>query len=81
VAFLAGAAGRRQVVVASISDGLLVRRLMRVNGNNVTAMAGSPDGKVLFYVEFGVVWSVPTSDGEPKQIRRGDGVAVDPDGQ
>jgi eukaryotic-like serine/threonine-protein kinase len=81
VVFLAGAEGRRQVAVASISEGLLVRRLARVNGNDVGAIAGAPDGKTIFYVASGVVWSVSADDGEPKRIRRGDFVAVDPHGQ
>jgi len=79
--FIAGAEGRRHVAVASIADGLLVRRLSGINGNEVTAIAGSPDGKTVFYVTSGVVWSVPVEDGEPHRIRRGDYVAVDPQGQ
>jgi hypothetical protein len=81
VIFLVGAAGQRQVAVASIADGLLVRRLARINGNDVTAIAGSPDGKTVFYVASGVVWAVPADDGEARKILRGDFVAVDPHGQ
>jgi len=44
-------------------------------------MAGSPDGTTIFYVDSGTVWAVPAGDGEPRKIRGGNSVAVDPRGQ
>ena len=44
-------------------------------------LAGSPDGTTIFYVDSGTVWSVPAGDGEPRKIRGGNGVAVDPRGR
>ena len=81
VAYLAGAAGSRSVAIASIANGLVSHRLARVNGNDVTALAGSPDGKTVYYVAAGVVWAIPSGDGEPRRIRAGDSIAVDPNGQ
>ena len=45
------------------------------------ALAASPDGRTLYYVDSGTVWSVPAEDGPPRKISRGDGVAVTPDGK
>jgi hypothetical protein len=44
-------------------------------------VAGSPDGTTIFYVDLGTVWAVPAGDGGPREIRRGNGVAVDPSGR
>ena len=45
------------------------------------ALAGSPDGKTLYYVQSKVVWAIPVEGGTPRKIREGDAVAVDPDGR
>lgn len=37
--------------------------------------------KTIFYVAGGTVWAVPADDGEPRMIRGGNSVAVDPRGQ
>ena len=79
VAFLAGPAASRTIAVASISEGRIVRRLKAPRAS-IEALASSPDGKTLYYVSEGVVWAVPSTDGEPRKIHGGDGVAVDPRG-
>ena len=81
-AFLIGAPPSRKVAIAATADGHVQRRLSRVDGNTVTALAGSPDGRTLFYVSSGVVWAVPADESaEPKRIHDGDSVAVDPHGE
>jgi hypothetical protein len=81
VALLLGQTGNRTVAIVSVADGRIVGRIGRVKGNDVTALAGSPDGKTLFYVTAREVWAIPAENGEPRRVHAGDSVAVDPGGQ
>ena len=78
VALTIGTGASRTVAIASIATGQLVRRLPGLNPGSV---AGSPDGKTLYYVASSAVWAVPSGGGQPRRIRNGDGVAVDPGGR
>ena len=79
--FVAGTVPTRTLALASVADGRITRRLTRVNAGAIQGLAGSPDGTTIFYVDSGTVWSVPAGDGEPRKIRGGNGVAVDPRGR
>jgi hypothetical protein len=79
--FVVGTVPTRTLAIASVTDGRITRRLTRVNANAILGLAGSPDGTTIFYADSGTVWSVPAGDGEPRKIRGGNGVAVDPRGQ
>jgi len=81
VALLMGSAPDVKVAIVSVADGRVVRLLKGVDGNAVTALAGSPDGRQVYYASAGRVWVVPSDDGAPKMIHEGDAVAVDPLGQ
>ena len=81
VAFLIGNESSRKIAIASLVDGRILRRLARPDAANVSALAGSPDGKTLYYVESGIVWAMPSEGGEPKKVHEGDQVAVDPTDQ
>jgi len=81
VAFLLGPRSRAVVAVASIADGRIVRRLKGVEGSEVGDLAASPDGKTLYYVSSRSVWAIPATDGQPRRICPGDGVAADPNGK
>jgi hypothetical protein len=76
--FVAGTHPTRTLALASVADGRITRRLSRVDARAIRGLAGSPDGTNIFYVDSGTVWSVPAGDGEPRKIRGGNGVAVDP---
>ena len=80
VAFLLGPRSGAVVAVASIADGRIVRRLKGVEGSEVGDLAASPDGKTLYYVASRSVWAIPATDGQPRRIGPGDGVAADPNG-
>lgn len=80
VALLLGRTGNRAVAIISIADGRIVGRIERVKGD-VMALAGSPDGKTLFYVTAGEVWAIPAEGGESRRLHAGDSVAVDPGGE
>lgn len=79
--FVAGTVPTRTLALASVADGRITRRLTRVDADAIQGMAGSPDGTTIFYVDSGTVWAVPAGDGEPRKIRGGNGVAVDPRGR
>jgi eukaryotic-like serine/threonine-protein kinase len=80
IACLIGRGARRAIIVAAISSGRIVRRIPFTKGE-ISSLASSPDGKVLYCSANGTIWSVLTSSGELHRIRAGNGVAVDPRGQ
>ena len=80
VAFLLGPADDRRIAVASITDGRVVRRLQGAKGATIQGLACSPDAKTLYYTAEGSVWAIPATDGTPRKLGAGDGVAVDPRG-
>ena len=79
--FVAGTVPTRRLALASVADGRITRRLTRVDAGAIRGLAGSPDGTTIYYVDSGTVWSVPAGDGEPRKIRGGNSVAVDPRGR
>jgi len=81
VAFLLGPHDNAVVAVASISDGRIIRRLQGVQGSEVRGLVASRDGTTLYYVASRTVWAIPSSDGQPRRIGPGDGVALDPNGK
>ncbi len=78
VAFLAGEGPQRRIALASLPEGRILKRLEQAPGQNIDTLAASPDGKILYYVQVGQVYAVPTADGPPQKIHPGDSVAVDP---
>jgi hypothetical protein len=81
VAFMAGTGSDQTIVIASASQGRIIRRLRGVKGKYIDRLAASVDGKTLFYTTVGNVWAIPSADGMPRKICAGDGVAVDPNGR
>ena len=80
-AFLIGSGMNRSVAIATL-DGRVVQRIESLK--DTQALVGAPDGKTLHYVTGGNVWSVPVVNGavgEPRKLRPGNSVAVDPNGQ
>jgi Tol biopolymer transport system component len=81
VAFMIGRDKDRRIAIASLDSGRILRRLQGVQAGGISAMTASPDGKEIYFVESGIVWSIPTEDGTPQKIHVGDGVAAAPDGK
>ena len=81
VALVAGTGSDETIVIASVREGRIFRRLQGVKGEHLTRLAASADGRTLFYTAAGNVWAVPSTDGKPRKICAGDGVAVDPNGE
>ena len=78
IAFLIGPDPDRTIAIASVSNRRVLRRIPFDKGP-VSALASTPDGKTLFCAAGGKIWSIPES-GEPRAVRDGDHVAVDPEG-
>jgi hypothetical protein len=81
VAFVLGTGDDRTIGIASADQGRLIRRLQGTKGQNIGALATSPDGNTLYYSSEGTIWAIPARDGTPRQIAKGDYVAVDPNGR
>jgi serine/threonine protein kinase/Tol biopolymer transport system component len=78
LAFLAGTAGKPPLIaVASLADGRIVRRLEASSGAAPQSLTASPDGRVLYYVENGTLYSIGADGGNPRKLRTASGVAVD----
>jgi Tol biopolymer transport system component len=80
VALMAGTPPGRMLTIASMKEGRIIHRFEATEGKRIDAVAASPDGKSLYYVSSGTVWSVPSQGGNPRKICAGDGIAVDPSG-
>jgi hypothetical protein len=81
VALIAGTGSDETIAIASVREGRIIRRLQGVKGEHLTRLAASAEGKTLLYTAAGSVWAVPVSDGTPRKICAGDGVAVNPNGE
>jgi len=81
VALLIGTPPDRSIAIVSLADGRIVRRLKGARGANFQNLAASSDGRTLYYAAGGAIWALPSTDGEPRKVHAGDGVAVSPQGQ
>jgi Tol biopolymer transport system component/tRNA A-37 threonylcarbamoyl transferase component Bud32 len=71
---------KKVVAITSLASGQIIRRISDLSPN---ALAGSPDGKTIYFVDSTrYVWSM-SADGSGKRtrLRPGDAVAVDPHGK
>jgi len=67
------------LLVADVSTGRVSGRFPGFKDRR--AIAGSADGRTIYYVEASGVWSMPASGGPAKRIRDGDAVSADPTGR
>ncbi|MEP7325186.1 MAG: protein kinase [Gemmatimonadota bacterium] len=78
IALMLGADSNAVLAIASTATGQVESRLP---GVRPTQLAGSPDGKTLYYVQASGVWAMPSGGGTPRRIHNGESVAVDPQGR
>jgi serine/threonine protein kinase len=79
VAFLSGAVGQPSMItVATMPEGRIVRRLDATKGIAPQSLVASPDGRTLYYVNAGSLFSVDIEEGAPRKLRPANGVAIDP---
>jgi serine/threonine protein kinase len=81
VAFMAGTSSSQSLEIASLKDGRILHRFELIHGSDVQDVAGSPDGKTLYYTSGGNVWSIPADGGKPRKVCAGLSLAVDPNGK
>lgn len=81
VAFVLGSGENRTIAIASADQGRLIRRLQGTRGKSIDVLAASPDGSMLYYASGGIVWAISTNDGTPREIAKGNSIAVDPNGR
>lgn len=81
VALVLGTGSDAMIVIASATEGRLVRRLNGTKGLQISSLAVSPNAETLYFGSDGNIWSIPTTDGKPQKIAPGDDVSVTPDGR
>ena len=84
IAFMIGPDPHETIAFAEPASGRMVRTIAPGKGP-VDSISCSPDGKTVYFVARGVVWSTPSS-GPPagsgaRKIRAGDSVVADPSGR
>jgi hypothetical protein len=79
VAFLSGGVGQPQMITAAtMPEGRIVRRFEATRGIAPQSLVASPDGKTLYYVNAGSLFSIDIEGGTPLKLRPANGVAIDP---
>jgi eukaryotic-like serine/threonine-protein kinase len=81
LAFVEGIGPKQEIVIVAAREGRIIRHLKGPKHAEPFQLAGSADGKTLYYVADGTVWAIPVEDGEPRKICQGDAIAVDPNGK
>ncbi|MBK9090290.1 MAG: protein kinase [Holophagales bacterium] len=81
--FLAGPLGAPPgLVLASIEEGRILRRLPGTEGVAPQDLAASPDGRTVYYPDRGNLWSIDVDGGSPpRKLGAGHGIAAFPDGE
>jgi len=80
IAFLIGPEPKRTIAMATVSNGRITRRIP-IDKGPISSLAASADGQTLYCAAGGAIWSIPVGGGEPRKVRAGDFVAVDPAGR
>lgn len=81
VALVLGNGSDAMVVIASSTDGRILRWLQGTKGRHITGLAVSPDSKTIYFGAEGYIWSIPVEDGSPKRLVSGENVSADPNGK
>ena len=69
------------VAVCNAADGRIVRRLESTKGIRMSSIAGSVDGKTIYYTADGALWAMPVEGGDARKIGAAGMVAPHPSGQ
>jgi sugar lactone lactonase YvrE len=78
IGFLLGTAPKQVIALASAADGRLQRRIDIPQGAQITCMAGSPDGKAIYYISNSTLWMLPAAGGEARKLTAADAIALHP---
>jgi eukaryotic-like serine/threonine-protein kinase len=83
VAFLIGSPGKRNIAIATVRDGRVIKRF-HFDASSVRSIAVTPDGNKLYFSDGDQIYTIGTSagDGEkPIAVTKGASVAIDPTGK
>ena len=80
VACLIGGDTNRAIALINTTDRSITRRIS-FNKGNITSLASSPNGQILYCAADGNIWKIPVSGGSQTAIRQGKFVAADRDGR
>lgn len=78
IAFMLGRPPNPVIALASAADGRLIRRIELPGGAEISCMASSPDGKMIYYISNRFLWVVPSTGSEPRRLVGADAVALHP---
>ena len=81
VALMLGSPPNQLLALASTVDGSIRRRFDAIAGSEIRSVAGSPDGRTLYYAAGGEVWAMDLDTGAGRILHPGHAVAVDPSGE
>jgi hypothetical protein len=76
--------GSRYLLASAALDGRNVRTYEQVtwaSRRRALELAGSPDGRTIYFALEGAVFSLPAEGGKPRKLCEGNSVAVDPHGE
>ena len=68
IALVLGSGSEAMIVIASATEGRVVRKLSGTKGRHITAPAASADEKTLYFGADGFVWAIPVTDGCSKKL-------------
>jgi predicted Ser/Thr protein kinase/WD40 repeat protein len=80
IAFAIGPEPRQTIGIADVATGRITRRIALAKGP-ISGLASSSDGKTLYCAAGGTVWAVSATGGDPRRIRDGESVMIDPAGR
>ncbi len=80
IAFMIGTEPHQTLAVADPPSGRIERRIP-LNKGTVVSLASSLDAKTLYAAAGGAIWAISSTNSEPRMIRAGDSVAMDPSGR
>ena len=81
VALMLGSPSDQALALVSTTGGRIEDRLDSLPRVAIRSVAGSPDGRTLYYAAAGQVSAVDLQSGTSRVLHPGDTVAIDPDGQ
>ncbi|MBI2686775.1 MAG: protein kinase [Acidobacteria bacterium] len=81
LACMIGTGPKRQIAIASVRDGRILKRVP-MPAANIRSMALSPDDGTLYYASGGAVWSLAlTGSAQPRRVIDGNQLSLDPRGR
>ena len=81
VALMLGSPPDQALALVSTSNGRIERRLDTISASDIGSIAGSPDGRTLYFAAAGQVMALDLETDALSNLHPGEDVAVDPEGE